>query len=166
MPTVKLIDGHLPDRVDDLRTLFREYADWLNVDLCFQDFEAELAGLPGEYAPPRGRALLADVDGQLAGCVGLRPLADGWCEMKRMYVRPAARGLGLGRRLAERIVTEGRALGYAGMRLDTLDRLVAAKAIYGTLGFRETASYYDNPLEGVQYFALPFSAATDQTQPG
>ena len=156
MPALRLIDGHTPDRIDDLRTLFREYADWLGVDLCFQDFEAELAELPGEYAPPRGRAILAELDGNLAGCVGLRPLADGWCEMKRMYVRTSARGRGLGRLLAERIVAEGRALGYAGMRLDTLDRLAAAKAIYGILGFRETAPYYENPLNGVQYFALPF----------
>lgn len=161
MPAITLIDGHLPDRVGDLRTLFREYADWLAVDLCFQDFEAELARLPGEYAPPQGRAVLAEVDGQLAGCVGLRPIADGWCEMKRMYVRDHARGLGLGRRLAERIVADGRSLGYAGMRLDTLDRLVAAKAIYASIGFRETPPYYDNPLDGVQYFALPFSTAAD-----
>ncbi len=159
MPALRLIDGHTPDRIDDLRTLFREYADWLGVDLRFQDFEAELAGLPGDYAPPRGRALLAELDGRLAGCVGLRPLADGWCEMKRMYVRADARGRGLGRLLAERIVAEGRALGYAGMRLDTLDRLAAAMAIYATMGFRETEPYYNNPHAGVRYFALPFSPA-------
>ena len=156
MPAVALVDGHVPERIDALRTLFREYAEWLDVDLCFQDFEAELASLPGEYAPPKGRAFLAEVDGHLAGCVGLRPLDDGWCEMKRMYVRPAARGLGLGRLLAEHIVAEGRALGYAGMRLDTLDRLAAARAIYASMGFRETEPYYDNPLPGVRYYALRF----------
>ena len=158
MPAITLTDGHVADRIDDLRTLFKEYADWLGVDLCFQDFDAELAGLPGEYGPPRGRALLAEVDGRLAGCVGLRPMADGWCEMKRMYVRDHARGLGLGRLLAERIVAEGRTLGYAGMRLDTLSHLTAAKAIYASMGFRETPPYYDNPLAGVQYLALPFAA--------
>ena len=157
MPAIALLDGHVPERIDDLRTLFREYADWLNVDLCFQDFEAELARLPGEYAPPKGRAFLAEVDGRLAGCVGLRPLDDGWCEMKRMYVRPDARGLGLGRQLAERIVAEGRALGYAGMRLDTLDRLAAARAIYGSMEFRETEPYYSNPLDGVRYYGLDFA---------
>ncbi|MEM8952249.1 MAG: GNAT family N-acetyltransferase [Pseudomonadota bacterium] len=143
------------DDIEHIRRLFRIYADWLNVDLCFQDFDAELAGLPGKYAPPHGRLLLARSDGKVAGCVGLRPLEDGVCEMKRLWVEPGFEGRGIGRGLAEAIVDAGRDLGYRTMRLDTMpERLKAAGHIYETLGFRKIPDYYHNPLDGVVMFEL------------
>jgi GNAT superfamily N-acetyltransferase len=141
--------------LDDVRSLFREYEAWLAVDLCFQGFEQELATLPGRYAPPQGRLLLAEVDGKLAGVAGLRELAPGVCEMKRLFVREFARGRGVGRMLAERLVTEARLAGYRAMRLDTLpDRMGPANALYDGLGFREIPAYYANPLPGVRYMEL------------
>ena len=143
------------EEIAHIRRLFRIYADWLNVDLCFQDFEAELAGLPGMYAPPQGRLLLARVGDDVAGCVGLRPLEDGICEMKRLWVEPDFLGLGIGRGLAEAIVDAGRDLGYAKMRLDTMpERLKAAGHIYETLGFEKIPDYYRNPLDGVVMYEL------------
>ena len=140
-----------------VRALFQEYADWLGIDLSYQDFEQELALLPGDYAPPAGRLLLADVDGAAAGCVGLRPLEAGIGEVKRLYLRPAFQGRGLGRRLAETVVAEARAIGYRALRLDTLSRLTAANALYGGLGFRRIPPYYHNPTEGVLYYELDLS---------
>ncbi len=122
--------------LDDVRDLFREYAAWLQVDYCLQDFEAELAGLPGAYAPPAGGLWLARVDGAPAGVVGVWPLADGACEMKRLWVREGFRGLGLGRRLAEAALAGARAGGQRQMVLETLDFMTAARALYGELGFR------------------------------
>lgn len=138
------------------RALFRAYAASLDFDLCFQDFEDELAALPGAYAPPEGALLLAERDGEVAGCVALRPLKDTSaegrvCEMKRLYVRPAHRGCGAGRALAEAIVDVGRARGYAVMRLDTVASMEVARALYASLGFAETAPYYANPLPDVVY---------------
>ncbi|MBT3239247.1 MAG: GNAT family N-acetyltransferase [Rhodospirillaceae bacterium] len=148
------IDIRFAEGSDDMgriRELFVEYQEWLGVDLCFQGFEEELANLPGKYATPRGCLLLA-VDGDdIAGCVGLWPLGDDVCEMKRLYVRPPWRRRGLGRRLAEAVIDEGRERGYRCMRLDTLPQLQAAKSLYEILGFTETAAYYDNPIEGVTY---------------
>jgi putative acetyltransferase len=144
-----------PADLDEVRALFREYQEMLGVDLCFQGFAAELAALPGAYAPPRGRLLLADEDGAVGGVVALRPLdEEGACEMKRMFVRPSLRGRGLGRALAVAIIAEARAAGYRRVRLDTLRRLGAALALYRELGFVETLAYRANPEEDVVYMAL------------
>jgi ribosomal protein S18 acetylase RimI-like enzyme len=138
--------------VDAVRRLFRAYAGSLDFDLCFQDFEAELAALPGDYAPPDGALLLAEVDGTTAGCVALRPMDDeGVCEMKRLYVRPAFRRDGVGRALATAIVDKARALGYTTMRLDTVESMTAARRLYTSLGFTECDPYYHNPLPDVVY---------------
>jgi ribosomal protein S18 acetylase RimI-like enzyme len=132
-----------------------EYSQQLGVDLCFQNFQAELEGLPGAYASPTGRLLLAMVDDEVAGCIALRKLDDETCEMKRLYVRSNFRGHGLGRKLAERILKEARAIGYSRMLLDTLPGVMnSAIALYRTLGFIETAPYYFNPVEGTLYMQL------------
>lgn len=136
--------------VAEVRTLFREYADTLSFALDFQDFERELAELPGAYAPPHGALLLV----RGAGCVGLRPLDEATCEMKRLYVRPAARGGGVGRLLAEAAVAEARRLGYARMRLDTVPGMEAAQALYAQLGFREIVPYRANPIPGARFLEL------------
>jgi ribosomal protein S18 acetylase RimI-like enzyme len=154
-PRLLLVTGDLPEQVDTVRTLFREYAATLGVDLCFQNFEAELAELPGEYAAPGGALLLALVDGQPAGCGALRGLSDAdysnACEMKRLYVRPGFRRYGLGRVLAQRLMelaTEG---GYSCMLLDTLDEMEAARGLYASLGFEDVPPYYFNPIPGAHY---------------
>ena len=133
--------------------LFRAYAASLDVDLAYQDFEAELAAMPGRYGPPDGELLLARAgDGGPVGCVGLRPLGpDGCCEMKRLYVRPDGRGSGLGVRLVEAIVAAGRRIGYREMRLDTLPSMSGAIALYGRLGFRPIDPYYDTPVAGTLF---------------
>lgn len=122
------------------RALFVEYAESLGFKLCFQGFDKELASLPGFYAPPRGRLLLARAAGDIIGCVGLRPLDDGGCELRRLYVRPAGRGRGLGRLLTEAAIAEARAIGYARMTLETLPAMTAARALYADLGFRDGAA--------------------------
>jgi ribosomal protein S18 acetylase RimI-like enzyme len=135
--------------------LFREYAAGLDVAQCFQDFEAELAGLPGEYAQPRGALLLATVSGALAGCCALRPLDRvdyaNAAEMKRLYVRPLFRGLGLGRKLAEAILDQARLCGFSCVLLDTLNDMEAARALYDDLGFEDIPPYYFNPIAGAHY---------------
>ena len=151
------------------RELFVEYARWLAVDLCFQGFDNELATLPGAYAPPLGRLLLAGMPPAAFGCIALRPLEgqSGSCatsvglreggavgEVKRLYVRPAHRGEGWGRRLAEALILEARAIGYRELKLDTLDWMGDARKLYAKLGFRECSAYYENPLPGVVYMAL------------
>ena len=135
--------------------LFLEYAQSLGFSLCFQNFDKELAGLPGDYAPPEGRLLLADYDGQLAGCIALHKLERDICEMKRLYLRPPFRGKGLGRILAERIIVEARQIGYQRMRLDTVEPIMKdAVAMYRKLGFKEVAPYRPNPIAGAMYMEL------------
>ena len=161
-PLPSIISGITPARwpEDDatVRMLFRDYADGLGVDLSFQGFEAELASLPGRYAPPQGTILLAraGADGRAAlGCVALRPTRQpGICEMKRLYVHPSGRGQRLGRRLAEAAIAAARGLTYRRMLLDTLDFMHEARRLYASLGFRPVPPYYDNPLPGVVYLAL------------
>lgn len=143
-----------PQDMDSIRQLFEEYHDWLGVDLCFQGFREEMSNLPGKYAEPRGCLLLARAGEAIAGGVGLWPLGDTVCEMKRLYVREPWRGTGLGRRLAVAIIGEARERDYQAMRLDTLEHLSAARALYRSLGFVDTDPYYDNPLEGVRYQEL------------
>lgn len=155
MDTVR--PARLPDEVPAVRTLFEEYAAGLGVDLCFQNFAAELAGLPGAYAPPAGRLLVAEVDGRLVGCVAIRPQAPGVCEMKRLYVKPTCRGRGLGRRLLESLLAEAVAAGYREAVFDTLESMTEALALYRSLGFAETEPYNDHPVAGTLWFrkALP-----------
>ena len=155
-----------PEDMAVLRALFLEYQDWLGVDLCFQGFEAELATLPGKYAPPAGGVWLAHVEGALAGCVGFRPHEGGTCEMKRLWVRPAFRGLGLGRRLAETSIAAAGRAGYRTMCLDTLAFMDQARALYQTLGFHEIPAYYDNPLEDVRYLELDLRGARARASGG
>ena len=142
-------------QIAQARELFLEYAQSLGFSLCFQNFDQELAGLPGDYAPPAGRLLLADYEGQLTGCVALHPLEPGICEMKRLYLRPQFRGKGLGSALADRIITEARQIGYQRMRLDTVEPVMKdAVAMYRKLGFREIAPYCANPIAGALYMEL------------
>lgn len=152
---VKLCVPSNPFEFDALRTLFRDYARSLAVDLCFQNFEEELTHLPGEYAAPRGALLTASVDGCVAGCCALRPLDTSdypnACEMKRLFVRGEFRGLGLGRLLAEGIMDAARVAGYDCILLDTLDDMESARALYQELGFEEIAPYYFNPIPGAHY---------------
>ncbi|MFO1027851.1 MAG: GNAT family N-acetyltransferase [Acetobacteraceae bacterium] len=151
-----------------VRRLFQAYADSLGVDLGYQDFAAELATLPGKYAAPGGALLLARMaQGEPAGCVALRPLPfDGCCEMKRLYVAPAGRGSGVGRALAEAVVAAARQRGYREIRLDTLPFMQAAMALYESLGFVEIAPYYDTPIAGTRFLALPLADAHAASWPG
>jgi len=128
-----------------VRELFREYANSLEIDLCFQGFEQELAELPGRYVPPEGRLLLALESGQAAGCAGFRKISGRICEMKRLYIRPVFRRRGAGRALAEKVVALARVAGYERMRLDTLSTMKEAIALYESLGFQPIPPYYDNP---------------------
>ncbi|HYC34868.1 MAG TPA: GNAT family N-acetyltransferase [Usitatibacter sp.] len=137
----------------------QEYQRGLGVSLCFQDFASELAGLPGEYAPPRGLLTLALSAGEAAGCVALRPLGKVDAELKRLYVRPPFRGTGLGLTLARHAIEAARERGYRTLRLDTLPQLTAALGLYRRLGFVETAPYNDNPIEGVRFMALDLAGA-------
>jgi putative acetyltransferase len=160
-PAVTLLNPSSAAEMDAVREIFREYAGTLDVDLAFQDFEAELAQLPGDYAAPRGHLLLAMVEGAIAGCCALRPLdaADypNASEMKRLYVRKAFRGFGLGRELAEAMLDQARRAGYACVLLDTLDGMESARALYTDLGFEEIPPYYHNPIAGSHYLKVDIS---------
>jgi ribosomal protein S18 acetylase RimI-like enzyme len=152
---VNIIQAETSEQIDQARSIFREYETWLGLDLCFQNFEKELADLPGAYAPPTGRLLLAFENDQLAGCVALRKLGDGVCEMKRLFLRPQFHGKGRGRELAERIVAEAQRAGYGRMRLDTLPQQMGrAIALYRSLGFKEIEPYYQNPVAGAMFMEL------------
>jgi GNAT superfamily N-acetyltransferase len=151
----EIIQAESADQVEQARELFREYEAWIEADLCFQSFEQELAGLPGKYAPPDGRLLLAFHDGQLAGCVALRKIGEGTCEMKRLFVRPDFHGKRLGRQLIDSVLREARVIGYERMRLDTLPpQMNKAIALYRALGFKEIAPYYNNPVPGALFMEL------------
>ena len=150
---IDIVPATSDDQIATARRLFKEYEASLGIELTFQGFAQEVAGLPGAYAPPAGRLLLA-TGAEPAGCVALRPLGGGICEMKRLYVRPTARGARLGRRLAETVIREARTIGYARMRLDTLPSMKDAFALYQTLGFREIAPYYATPIAGTRFMEL------------
>lgn len=157
---LRIRQAEWPADLPAVRTLFEEYAASLGFDLSFQNFQQELAGLPGDYVPPGGCVLLAFADpaGAAAGCVALRPLEPRICEMKRLYVRPTHRGTGAGRRLGEAIIAEARALGYRSMRLDTVPSMERARALYRALGFRDIPPYRYNPIPGTSYMELTLDA--------
>jgi putative acetyltransferase len=158
-PAIELLTPATAELLDATRRIFREYAEQLGVDLCFQNFEAELAELPGDYAAPRGALLLATVDGEVAGCGALRPLTDvdypNACEMKRLYVRPVFRRFGIGRLMAQALMDRGLQAGYSNLLLDTLDDMEAARGLYTSLGFEEIPPYYFNPIPGAHYLRAP-----------
>jgi putative acetyltransferase len=153
---LRITQAETSEQITEAHTLFREYEAWLEMDLCFQDFEEELATLPGKYAPPSGRLLLAYSDGQLAGCIALRPLKEeGTCEMKRLFVRDAFRGRRIGQELIEKLLLDAKQIGYARMRLDTFPpKMGNAVKLYESHGFRPIAPYYDNPHGGVLFMEL------------
>jgi ribosomal protein S18 acetylase RimI-like enzyme len=149
---LSIFQVQIPAHVSDVRALFLEYADSLGFDLGFQGFEGEVAGLPGEYAPPEGRLLIAYLDEEAVGCAALRKIEGTICEMKRLYVRPAARGKGIGKMLSEKLIAEARAIGYTHMRLDTIaEQMQQAVAMYRAQGFREIEPYRFNPIAGALY---------------
>jgi putative acetyltransferase len=152
---LKILQAESPAQIAQALELFLEYAHSLGFSLCFQNFDEELAGLPGNYAPPDGRLLLAEYEGQLAGCVALHKLDDVMCEMKRLYLRPQFRGKGLGGALADCIIAEARQIGYKRMRLDTVEPVMPdAVAMYRKIGFEEIAPYRPNPMAGALYMEL------------
>ena len=152
---VAFFQANSSEQISQARELFLEYADAIGIDLCFQNFEREVAELPGSYAPPDGRLLLLSHDDRLAGCVCLRKIGDATCELKRLYVRPEFRGRGLGKALTLKIIEEAREIGYARMCLDTLPPIMDdAIRLYRSLGFREIEPYYNNPVEGALFMEL------------
>ena len=152
---MKFVQAQSPEEIEIARGLFREYAAGLKIDLCFQNFDQEVDGLPGDYAPPLGRLLLAIEGEQIAGCIALRPFGDDDCEMKRLYVRPEFRGQGLGKKLVTTLIEAARQIGYERMLLDTLPgKMDEAIALYKLLGFRKIAPYYNNPVQGALFMEL------------
>jgi len=151
---IEIVEAKAAGQIDEVRSLFGEYQRAIGVDLCFQDFGREMAGLPGDYAPPGGHLLLALAGGAPAGCIALRSLAADACEMKRLYVRPAYQGSGLGRTLVERVIALAREAGYGAMFLDTLPSMEAAQHLYTRLGFRDTEPYRRNPVAGSRFMVL------------
>jgi len=159
--SIEIAPVHTADDVNQLKVLFREYADSLGFDLCFQDFEEELRSLPGKYSPPDGTLLVAkQEDGEISGCVALRPLSPEFCEMKRLYVRPIHRGRSIGRALARAIIAEAAKSGYKAMRLDTVPSMKEAIRLYESLGFQPIQPYRHNPIPGAMYFELKLKETT------
>jgi carbonic anhydrase len=156
MPEFKLVEVAAVEQMPVVRELFQEYADWLKVDLCFQGFTEELENLPGRYSRPSGLIIIARSAGKAAGCIALKPLAEGICEMKRLYVRPEFRDHGIGTALVRTALDEAKRMGYRCMRLDTMAQMEAAIRMYQAHGFEEIPSYYDNPHEGVVYMERCF----------
>lgn len=154
-PRIDLVYPASAELLDECGRIFREYAGSLDVDLCFQDFDAEMAALPGDYDPPRGQLLLAIIEGAVAGCGAFRPLPDcdypNACEMKRLYVRPAFRGFGIGRLLVQTLIDDATRAGYSSVLLDTLDEMESARGLYASFGFEEIPPYYFNPIAGAHY---------------
>jgi GNAT superfamily N-acetyltransferase len=146
-----LIRPARPDDMAAVRAMLRDYVEWIGLDLAFQEVDAELDGLPGDYAPPRGALLVAVGESRYGGMIALRPFEDRICEMKRLYVRPEARGHGLARRLVEALLDEARRLGYAEIRLDTLPMMGSAQALYEATGFVDIPAYYDTPIAGTRF---------------
>ena len=152
---VRIVQVEQPEEIESARILFREYETWLGMSLCFQGFEEELVGLPGKYMPPEGRLLLAYVDDDLAGCIALRKLEEGICEMKRLFLRENARGHGLGNQLIEKLIEDARTIGYKKMRLDTYPpKMGKAVGLYESHGFVSIPTYYHNPHDGVLFMEL------------
>ena len=149
-----LVLAESPSEIEEIRKLFLEYEKSLDIDLCFQDFDEELENLPGEYAAPSGRMILAFEGNAIAGCVALRKLSGDACEMKRLYVKPEYRGAGIGRRLAEAVMREARTIGYTKMYLDTLASMKEAVGLYRSVGFEETEPYRYNPCADCRFMAL------------
>ena len=154
---MRIVPAVTTAEIETIRGLFREYAASVGVGLCFQGFEQELAGLPGDYAPPAGRLYLVYVEDSLAACVALRKIEDGVCEMKRLYVRPSHRGQGIGRRLVLKLIEDARSLGYSKMRLDTLPSMQRAQELYRAMGFKPIGPYRPNPVPGALFFELDIS---------
>lgn len=154
-PEYRIAPARSESDIEAVRALFKAYADWLGLDLLYQGFAGELAGLPGNYAPPRGELLLArDTQGLAVGCVGLRPLdAEGCCEMKRLYVAPEARGHGLGRALVSAVISEATRIGYRDLMLDSLPKLAQATELYERMGFRPIPPYYEAPIVATLFFS-------------
>ena len=160
---ISIFQAATPDHIAQARELFQEYGASLGFSLCFQSFDQELAGLPGDYAPPSGRLLLAHVDGQPAGCVALHKYEADAAEMKRLYVRPGFRGHNLGRRLIDDLISQAQAIGYTSIRLDTVPSIMGkAVELYRAYGFREIAPYRPNPVEGALYMELTLATAKQQ----
>jgi len=154
---LQILQAESSEHIQTVRELFREYESWLGMDLCFQGFDEELQTLPGRYEPPDGRLYIASADEKAAGCIGMRKLEDGICEMKRLYLRSAFRGQGIGNALIEKLINEARSAGYKRMRLDTHPpKMGKAVGLYESYGFRQIPPYYDNPNPDVLFMELTF----------
>ncbi len=162
---MEIIEAHDKRYIADVRAILVEYQEWVGFDLCFQDFEEELEDLPGDYVPPDGRLYLAMTDSAVAGCIALRKIDEVACEMKRLFVRPAFRGTGLGRRLTIKVIRAARDIGYSRIRLDTLPAMSAAIGLYDSLGFVEIAPYRYNPTDGAKYMELDLKTWKDPHAP-